>query len=201
MPSPLAGQRPSTEVRAYHLRTTLQLLGDADAAVLARVRGRLDAATLAGLDSASRLAWIPGAHDLALWRAIDVELGQAGLARLARALGLRHVRSGQLSGLLQGVIQLFGMTPAAIVRWIPRGYAEIHRGTGTLRVDEVTDGAARLVLDDLHPALAGEPWLDAVARSFECTLDVCALDGECVVVQPGPEQAVLALHWRPRPRV
>jgi hypothetical protein len=198
MSAPAAGDRAPTEVRAYHVRTTLQLLAEVDAAALARVQGRLGAAVLEDMEAASRLAWLPGAHDIALWRAIDTELGQVGLARLARAVGLRHVRSGHLSGLLQGVVQLFGLTPAAIVRWIPRGFGEVHRGVGTMRVEEVLDTSARLVIDDLHPALAGQPWLDAVARSFEFPLDVCALDGECVVVHAGPDRAVLALRWRPR---
>jgi hypothetical protein len=198
MPASPASERPATEVRAYHVRASLQLLGEADPAALERVRTRLGAERLAAVDGTSRLAWIPGEVDVALWRAIDAELGAAGLVRLARALGVRHVRSGQLSGLLQGVIQLFGLTPAAIVRWIPRGFAEVHRGVGELKVEEVGEDAARLVLADLHPSLAGEPWLTAVAGSFELTLEICALDGGCVVEHAGPGRAVIALRWRSR---
>jgi hypothetical protein len=198
MPAGPASQRPATEVRAYHVRASLQLLGETDPAALERVRARLGAERLAAVDGSSRLAWIPGEIDVALWRAVDAELGTSGVARLARALGVRHVRSGQLAGLLQGVVQLFGLSPAAIVRWIPRGFAEVHRGVGELKVEEVGEGAARLVLASLHPSLAGEPWLTAVAGSFELTLEVCALDGECVVEHAGPGRAVVALRWRPR---
>lgn len=197
LPGP-ASERPATEVRAYHVRAALQLLGEAEPAALERVRTRLGVERLAAVEGTSRVAWIPGEIDVALWRAIDAELGAAGVVRLARALGARHVRSGPLSGLLQGVVQLFGLTPAAMVRWIPRGFAEIHRGVGDLKVEEVGEGAARLALTDLHPSLAGEPWLTAVAGSFELTLEVCALDGEGVVEHAGPGRAVIALRWRSR---
>jgi len=202
MSTSAAPARPDTEVRAYHVRTTLQLLGEVDPSAPARVRGHLASEALAAIDDASRLTWLPGAIDIALWRAADLELGTAGAARLARAVGLRHVRSGQLSGLLQGVVQLFGLTPAALVRWMPRGLAEVHRGVGTLRVDDLSEGAARLVLEELHPALTDEPWLTAVARSLEFPLDLCALDGEATLERAGPEQAVILLRWRrraPRP--
>jgi hypothetical protein len=200
MSTPAPPARPATEVRAYHVRASLQLLGEADEAALARVRDRLGAGALALVDGASRLAWIPGAIDVALWRAIAAELGADGVRRLSRALGVRHVRSGQLSGLLQGVVQLFGLTPTAIVRWVPRGFAEIHRGAGELRVEEAGEGLARLALTGLHPSLAGEPWLAAVAGSFELALEVCALDGEAVLEQDGPDRAVIVLRWRPRAR-
>ena len=194
-----SGPRPATEVRAYHVRATLLLLGVEDPAALARVQARLEPAALAAIDATSRQAWLPGAIDVALWRAIEAELGPSGLARLARAVGLRHVRSGPLAGLLQGVVQLFGLTPAAIARWIPRGFAEVHRGVGTLRLEEVGEGRARFVLDDLHPDLNGQPWLDAVAHSLELALEVCDLAGEGTVERAGPGQAVIALRWHPRP--
>lgn len=195
---PAAPGRPPTEVRASHVRSTLEVLLDTDAAASARVRARLDPAALAEAEQASRLAWIPGALDIALWRAIEAEVGALGLKRIARAVGVRLVRGGPLSSLLQGVVQLFGLTPASIARWIPRGYADVHRGTGALGVEEVTEGTARFVLADLHPDLTGEPWLTAVACSFELALEVCGLDGAATVEQAGPGRAVMALRWRPR---
>lgn len=193
-----SASRPATEVRAYHVRGTLQILAESDAELAARVRARVGAEALAAVERAGRLAWIPGLVDVALWRAIHDEAGDDGVVRTARTVGVRHVHTGHLAGLMQGVVQLFGLTPAGIVRWIPRGFAEVHRGVGELRVAEVHEGAARLVLEDLHPCLAGEPWLLAVAASFELAFEVSGHDGESALEAAGPERAVIALRWRPR---
>lgn len=190
--------RPATEVRAYHVRGILRVLGEADPELEARVRARLGADAQAVVERADRLAWIPGVIDVALWRAIHAEAGDAGVARTARTVGVRQVHTGHLAGLMQGVVQLFGLTPAGIVRWIPRGFAEVHRGVGELRVAEVHEGLARLILEDLHPCLAGEPWLRAVAASFELALEVSGHDGEAALEVAGPERAVISLRWRPR---
>ncbi len=198
MPSAPAGPRPDTEVRAYHVRATLQLLEESEPAAAARARARLGAATLLSLDETSRLGWIPGLVDVELWRAVDAELGRHGLLRLARRVGVRHVRAGHLSGLLEGVVQLFGLSPPAILRWVPRGLSEVHRGVGVFRVLELSDQTARLALDDLHPCLVGEPWLAAVAGSLELALEVCALDGDSGLEEAGPGRAVFTLRWRPR---
>lgn len=190
--------RPATEVRAYHVRDVLRILAEGDREREARIRARLGAEALATLETAHRLAWIPGLIDVALWRAIHDETGDDGVRRTARTVGVRHVQTGHLSGLLQGVVQLFGLTPAGIVRWIPRGFAEVHRGVGELRIAEVHEGLARLVLEDLHPSLAGEPWLLAVAGSFELALEVSGHDGEAALESAGPERAVISLRWRQR---
>jgi hypothetical protein len=182
------------------VRTTLLVLGERDPAALARVKARVGAEALATVEGASRLGWIPGIIDVALWRAVDAELGPDGLRQLARALGVRLVRSGQLSGLLQGIIQLFGLTPAAIMRWVPRAVAEVHRGVGEVRMEELGEGFARLALVDLHPCLAGEPWLAALAGSLELALEVSGMDGEAALESSGPDRAVMVLRWRPRAR-
>ncbi len=193
-----ATDRPATEVRAYHVRTALQILAEADPALHARVRHRLGPEALALVEDSARLAWIPGLVDVTFWRALHDAQGGAGVVRVARALGVRHVHTGQLSRLLQGVVQLFGLTPSGLVRWIPRGFSDVHRGVGELRVAELSEGSARLVLDDLHPCLAGEPWLLAVAGSFELALEVCGMDGEGSLEESGPGRAAFRLDWRPR---
>lgn len=192
------GTRPATEVRAYHVRSTLLLLDEDDRTAAARVRARVGEAPLSAAEDASRLAWIPGLVDVELWRAIDAEFGRGGLMRLARRVGVRHVRAGHLTGLLEGVVQLFGLSPPALLRWVPRGLSEVHRGVGEFRIAELSDRTGRLVLQGMHPCLVGEPWLAAVAGSLEFALEVCGLDGQAELEESGPERAVFTLRWRPR---
>ncbi len=76
-----ATDRPATEVRAYHVRTALQILAEADPALHARVRHRLGPEALALVEDSARLAWIPGLVDVTFWRALHDAQGGAGVVR------------------------------------------------------------------------------------------------------------------------
>jgi hypothetical protein len=191
--------RPPPRVRAYHVRSTLQFLAARHAEQVSAVLGLMSASALAEVAATSRTAWLPTSIDVALWRALRAVLGPRDAARLACAITLEHLESGTLSGLLQAVVRLFGVSAGAMLKWAPKGFHELHQGAGTMRLDSVSLVEGRLVIDDLHPDVADEAWLGAVAGALESLLEICKLEGESRVEELAPGRAVIALTWRDGP--
>ena len=194
---PPAPARPPAQVRAIHTKANLELLRDRSPEEADRVVAALGPEALADLETAAPLAWLPAERDVEMATVLDQVLGRDRARLLAREIVLRDLRSGLLARLVEGAVKLFGLTPAGILHWMPRGFSAIVRGAGALRVEPLGPTATRLVFDDLHPSVASACWLGALAAGTGAVLDLTRHQGTVEIEQLGPVQARWVVRWEP----
>jgi hypothetical protein len=184
------------EIQARHTRTMLEVLGELFPAALPRVQARLSPLVRQAIEAAFRLDYLPVMADLEVAAAIRDEVGAQGARRVARE-GLRRTLNGNmLVGLVQAAISLFGNTPPGLLKWAGRGYGQICRDCGALRLVSATEREAELRLEGIPPEINLPSYLDTMAGSFEAFFDLCQVDGEAHY-DPWPGGARFMLRWTP----
>lgn len=131
-------------VRATWIRSfeaSLSALGPAsEAEVRARGRRQLDDLAACGV-----LDFAPLPLLVALEEHVLAVAGEAGLTLANRATMRAAARAPFLGNLVQGAISLFGATPGALVRMLPRSWAAFTRNAGHFSVELAADGRSAAV--------------------------------------------------------
>lgn len=185
------------EIQARHTRSALEALRKLYPAAEPRVLERLSPLVRQAIEAASRLDYLPVLVDLEVTAAMRDEVGPQGVRAVARE-GLRRTLNGNLlGGLVRLAVVLFGNTPSGLLRWSDRGYSQICRDCGTLRMVSATESEAELRLDRLPQELNLPSYLDAMAGALEAFFDLCEVVGD-VSYDPWPGGARFVLRWTPR---
>jgi hypothetical protein len=196
---------PGTEplVRAAFTHGTLasidQLPGDTGAQIRALVRP----GSLARIEAASRLDWLPVEMDVELTEALAAVLGPERSAEFWRRTLLDVASTPLLRPIVEGGVRLFGHTPEDLLRWFPKLWDSIYRGCGTLKVEERRAGLARMVVEDLAPVLGGSrAYLDGLCASFEAIFVFIRVRGEVRLEALDAEagRAEFGFYWSTRGR-
>jgi len=185
-------------LRASHCKGTLRALHAVAPEEAARILATLPAPVRDGLAAATGLDLVPAGWDVALVEAIESVVEPARARRVYRVAMVDGLGGPLLGGLVAGALQLFGASPAGLYRWAGRAFAHVCLDCGVLRLEEVGDATAVLVLDGAPPEVAVPAYLGAVGATLEAVLDVCGVDGE-VATTPGGGGARFEARWRPRP--
>jgi hypothetical protein len=162
-----------------------------------KVLERLSPLVRQAIEAAFRLDYLPVMVDLEVTAAIREEVGPRG-SRLVAREGLRRTLNGKLlSGLVRGAVALFGNTPPGLLKWAGRGYGQICRDCGELRLESASERQADLRLEKLPDELNLPSYLDTMAGSLEAFFDLTGVDGEAQY-EPWPGGARFTLNWTPR---
>ena len=147
-----------------------------------RVRARIQPGVLADVQRAGRLAWLPLDHDIEISEAVYREADAETLRHWAR-VSLRTSLDGPLlRPLMAAGRRLFGVSPAARLRVLPKRWEAAYRGVGSLTYEGVSSTEARLLLKDLPPVLfERNAYLESITGSFEAVFDVCEVEGSVVL--------------------
>jgi hypothetical protein len=185
------------EIQARHTRASLEVLAELFPGAEPRVRARLSPLVRQAIDAAFRLDYLPVMVDLEVAAAIRDEVG-AQAARQVSRQGLHRTLNGSiLGGLVRSAIALFGNTPPGLLKWAGRGFSNVCRDCGDLRLVSSTDREAELRLENMPVELNHPSYLDAMAGSLEAFFDICGVEGESRY-QPWPGGARFILSWSPR---
>lgn len=184
------------EIQARHTRTMLEVLVELFPAAEQRVKARLSPLVSQAIEAAFRLDYLPVMADLEVAAAIRDEIGAQGTRQVAREALRRTLNGNMLVGLVQAAISLFGKTPPGLLKWAGRGYGQICRDCGELRLVSASECEAELRLEGIPPELNLPSYLDTMAGSFEAFFDLCGVEGESRY-DPWPGGARFMLHWTP----
>lgn len=183
-------------IRASHCKGTLRAIYAVAPASTAGILAALPAQVREGLAGATGVDFLPAAWDVALVRAIEAQVDAPTARRIYRTTMVDALGGPLLGGLVRGALQVFGASPGGLYRWAGRGWGHVCQGCGTLRLEEVGERSAVLVLDGMPPALAVPPYLAAVGATLEAVLDVCGATG-AVETTPREGGARFLARWRP----
>jgi hypothetical protein len=121
-------------IRSQYLRSfaaALAVLGPGpEAEVRARARAELEA-----LADASPLGFSPFASLLAIEAHVLEVAGEDGVRAVSSAAITTAVKAPFLGSVVQGALRLFGATPAALLRVMPRTWGAVTRDAGRFAID------------------------------------------------------------------
>ena len=194
MPSPAGVPQP--EVRVAQLRADLEVLPEIWPDRAGRIRARLRPETLAAIESATRLDWMPFAADLEVVEAVHAEGGDAATREWSRRALLRTAKAPLLKPLVDGAVRLFGLEPGGVLRFAPRVWGTIFRHCGDM---EVAGGEreARVSLLRLPPPVRHHPFLVSIGGAVEAVGDICRVKGQ-VTFEPraaASDRADFVMRW------
>ncbi len=178
------------------LKADLEVLPEIWPERAGRIRARLRPETLAAIESATRLDWMPFAVDLEVVEAVHAEGGDGGVRQWSRQALLRTARAPLLKPLVDGAVRLFGLEPGGVLRFAPKVWVTIFRHCGDM---EVAGGAgeARVSLVRLPPPVRHQPFLTSIAGAVEAVCDICRVRGSVAFEPraPSSDRADFAVRW------
>ena len=185
-------------ILAGFVQGTLAAVSERDPELGERVTARLAPETRERLAHTSRIAWLPLAVDVELTHAIYAELGPARAREIFRRNLTGALDAPVLRSFTQGALRLFGASPARVLGWAPKVYAQILRDAGEMRFELDAPGSARLELERL-PACVAESadYLDGIAAAIGGGFDFLNEKGEVRMEAhtPAAGRATFRLDW------
>lgn len=178
---PTALRQPA--VRARYMQTFIKHVGSLPTEDRVAIRSAITAETLASIESAGLLAWLPLETNLICTRAVATRLGPERTNQFFRELLMAALDTPLLRGFVQGVVRVAVPDPGQYLPWLARGFELVFRNAGSWTVLEREPGWALLQLRDLpHESVTDLPWLKSVASSLLGLHDTVGIEEGTVVV-------------------
>lgn len=184
------------EVRARTVQDALLGLDEFRAGATEAVRQRIPPESLALIDNAGVMAWIPFEHDRHVPHSIFAELGDDG-EQFFRGLMRRQLEGPVLRSIFSVTRRMFGVSPAALLRASPVAWPAVYRGFGKMRHVRSSSSSACVELEGVPQIVLD--W-EAYPRSFEGMfgglIEVCGATGSCAVTVDRSRRAIgIELMW------
>jgi hypothetical protein len=187
---------------ASFVQSTLGAVERHDPALGAAVRTRLSAATREALAQASAISFVPIGLDVELTEALFECAGEERAREILRDNLAASFDAPFLHSFVSAALRVLGRSPERLMKWAPKVWGQIYRNGGEMRFVSEGEGAARLELEHLPPAIAASRrYLVGMAASVEAGFALADVDGEAVLVEhdPAAGRAAVRLAWKPRP--
>ena len=183
-------------MRASVIQGNLADLGRLGPLVVEEVRNTLDARVIESIERAGRIAWLPLQHDLDLAAAVDKVVGRSERVQWARTSMLRSLRTPLLEPLWRAAFRVFGMSPGALFRAVPPGWAAVYRNVGS--VEHVPRPcAAKLIVSRLPEVLLADlGYLEGLCGTFTALLDLASVAGTVEVAHIRARQRTIEYSAR-----
>lgn len=185
------------EMRASQLRANLEEINRMPEPGRSEIRRLIGEPTLEHIANSASVAWLPIEFDLTITRAVIDVLGAEGNRRWARDALLRSATGPLLKPVFDGARAVFGVSPHALYRILPRGFGLIYKGAGEIEYQQVGERHARIVHTGVPALLCAAPWyLESIAGAFEAGYAVFGGQGDVqLVVDPVAHTATYEVRW------
>jgi hypothetical protein len=181
-------------VRANLIMTAMEAIDSLDPDEARRVRELLPRQTLREIESATRMDWLPFEFDIQILEATLHVLGPERFRELRHRTTINSAHSPFLSSVLAGALHLFGASPLAAFRLVPRVYTMITKDAGIVRAEDIDAKRLRLAYENVPAVMmASSAWRTTVALDTEAVFELVRARGTVVVDAWEPERGRLAL--------
>jgi hypothetical protein len=166
----------------------------------ARFRAAIAPGTLRAVDDASRISWLPITTDVEIYK-VGLELfGAADNRRRVRRALTATIESPLIRPILDGAVRLFGVTPAALFKFMPPAWSAVYRACGTLAVEPA--GPDRVVITSTGTAaeMLDDVYAQGVANALGAVLELCHVEGEVALtgLDRDRRSVTYTATWTPR---
>ncbi|HVP67750.1 MAG TPA: hypothetical protein VMT17_10865 [Anaeromyxobacteraceae bacterium] len=173
-------------IRASQLKEDIAALAWLGPAARKAVLAKVAPATVCQIEESSRVDWLPHALVVEIVHAIRAVAGEEAVRGWSRAAVNGSLQGSLFRPFLEGVIAVFGLSPSAGCKVLPRAYSAALKDCGALRLLEVSSCEARMVLEELPAEAQDRDWLVSVAGGFEVIFDACKVKGRVELEFAGP---------------
>lgn len=185
-------------MRAMQVRENLEGLAALGEEVDASIRAKLGSQRVELIETATRSKWLPLQIDIELSRLVDEAVGRAAFIRWSQAAIMASADSPLLSGFVRAGLRLLGGNPGSLIRLAQRGYPQLLRNAGSLRVDPLRDDAVRVVGIDLPQMMLDQPlYLEGIGASIAVLPHFVRHVGEATLEVEGAAVSWV-IEWRAR---
>jgi hypothetical protein len=167
-------------------------------------RGRFFAALPAGvraeIEGASPNAWLPVDHHVTLADVLYEAFGPARAHDYYRREFVASLARPPFESLALAGARVFGMTPAAFLRWSGRVYQTVFQDCGSLRGEVMGPGLGKFIYERLPAKVAAsDPWFASAQGSMYGIFDFVGKPGVVRVDKSrrGEGRLELVLEWTP----
>lgn len=123
---------------------------------------------LRGLESLSRLDWVPLSWDIEVTRVAEAMGGLAAVRALNKRAMLLSLEGPLIRPIVAGGVGLFGPTPRTFVRMLSHAWSAATRELGSITVANLNDDGGRVDFVGLPPAaLSDAIWLEGFCGVIE----------------------------------
>jgi hypothetical protein len=164
-----------------------------------KIRTAVPATTIARIDEASRVDWLPIEVLLDLLEAALTTLGIDQAMSHWRRSTLRSFETPLVKPFTAGVLSLFQPTPAQVMPMVPRLYQMLYRGTGNVSVENAEPNLIYVVHAEMPPVMVrSNAFGKSIAASYEASLAFLRVKEPRVAMAVAPTQArvTYSLRWR-----
>jgi hypothetical protein len=185
------------EMRASLVKEQLAAIDDH--AEGARVRAAVAPATLARIESATRVDWLPIETLLALLDATLATLGPEAAAAHWRRSTMRAFETPLVKPFTDGVVALFQPSPPRVFPLLPKLFQLIYRGIGRVLVENPAPDRLRVIHERVPAVMLASPaWSPSIAASYVASLDFLHVSAPAVdtEVDAAHQRVVFTLRWR-----
>jgi hypothetical protein len=185
-------------MRARHLQQWLELVAAWEQPYAARFAEALNPVTRAQIIQASPVQWLPAVLNTELAEVTLAAFGSRRAHDYYRRAFVASMQGPLLGPLVRVGKELFGLSPAAFVRWANKGWNLSYRDAGSLDGEVLGEGRAHLVFRDVPEQwAASQAWIDS---SFSHTYGLFDVTGTTGVVRflekdRAARRFVLELEW------
>jgi hypothetical protein len=184
-------------MRASHIHSNLLELDTLGPLVAAQVKQRISKETLDAVGDASTIAWLPVEHDIEISTAVRDVLGIAGLRAWSLEAMARSAQGPLIRPLSDGASKLFGITPHALYRVLPRGYGVVYRNCGENAYEQTSESTGVVTQTGVPSLLFDNDYLEGTAGAFMSFPRFFGLEGAVVLrLAPATRTAVFDVSWR-----
>ncbi|HTP49608.1 MAG TPA: hypothetical protein VMK42_02830 [Anaeromyxobacteraceae bacterium] len=176
-------------IRGTQLKEDVAALAWLGPEASAEVVRRLDPDLLRQIEEASRVDWLPHRIVVELVHRIRDVSGEEAVRGWSRAAVNGALRGSLFRPFLEGVVAVFGLSPLAACKILPKAYSAALKDCGVLHLESASPGRSELVLEGLPPEARDRTWLVSVAGGFEVIFDACKVEGRFELVFDRPESA------------
>jgi hypothetical protein len=168
-------------VRARHMKTFVEALGDLGHDAQTRILGQLKVDDVKIIDESLPAIWLPIEVNVELTNATSSELGQEGAHAFYRRMVLTEYKTNTFKSFLATVNRLLGLSPATYVKMAPRGWELVFKKCGRFRSLDGDGHSARLEYSKIPRAcMRSQLWIESVRSSFSTAFDISNVDGEII---------------------
>jgi|JI10StandDraft_1071094.scaffolds.fasta_scaffold145627_2 hypothetical protein len=102
--------------------------------------------------NAPKVAWLTAKTYDTLSESVRAQLGDAGTVELYRKVGRKLLANPHFQSFVETALKIFGVSPHAVLKIVPRGRDSVVKHSGTLVYEKVDSRCARLRLCDFPPS-------------------------------------------------
>jgi hypothetical protein len=102
--------------------------------------------------NAPKVAWLGAKTYDTLSDSVRAQLGDAGTVELYRKVGRKLLANPHFQSFVETALKIFGVSPHAVLKIVPRGRSSVVKHSGTLVYEKVDARCARLRLTDFPPS-------------------------------------------------